>query len=479
MTVSADLTTMTAVELSGAIKNRKVSCREVMTAYLARIDRLNPKVNAIVALRDEAELLREADERDEDLARGDWRGPLHGFPHAVKDLSPVRGILSTEGSPILKDFVGKEDSIFVERLRRGGVVFIGKTNTPEFGLGSQTYNEVYGATRNPYDLSKTAGGSSGGAATALALRLQPVADGSDFGGSLRNPAGYNNVIGFRPSYGRVPAGPNKEIFFQQLSTDGAMGRNVADTAMLLSVMAGPDSRAPLSIDQNPAVFAEPLKHDPRGTRIGWLGDMGKMPMEPGVLDLCRKALGDFEALGCVVEEASIDFPVEKIWRTFVTLRHFFMIGRLQAYYNDPAKRALLKPEAVWEVENGLRLSAIQIHEAVAARAAWYQALRRAFEKFDFLVLPSSQVFPFDVTTHWPSEIAGTKMDSYHRWMEVMGPATLSTCPVIGLPAGFNEAGLPMGIQVMGPRQADLALLRLAYAYDEATGWAAKRPPPLD
>src|SRR5690348_5306153 len=299
----ADIVMMSAVSLGELIHSRRVSCLEVMNAYLDHIENLNPVVNAIVALQERPVLLAQARERDAQLAHGESMGPLHGFPHAVKDMQPVKGIRSTSGSPILKDFIPNADSVMVERLRKAGAIIIGKTNTPEFGLGSHTYNPVYGATRNAYDQSRSAGGSSGGAAVSLALRMLPVADGSDYGGSLRNPAGWNNVFGFRTSFGVVPiAGP--DVWLPSMGVTGPMARTVADLAILLSVQAGYDTRAPLSVTEDGRHFLGPLAANMKGKRIAWLGDLkGWAPHEAGVLDTCRAALKPFESLGCVVEEA--------------------------------------------------------------------------------------------------------------------------------------------------------------------------------
>jgi amidase len=469
---------MNALDLSQAIQSKRVSCREVMSAYLDHIDRLNPKVNAIVSLQGPELLLKQAAERDAQLARGESLGWMHGFPHAVKDLVATQGIRTTWGSP-LGDTVPGHDEIFVERLRKAGVILIGKTNAPEFGLGSQTYNSVFGATRNAYDQSKCAGGSSGGAAVSLALRMLPVADGSDMMGSLRNPAAYNNVIGFRPSFGRVPSGPADEVFAGQLSVEGPMGRSVADVARLLSVMAGPDPRAPLSIDQDPAMFARPLDRDFKGTRLAWLGDFsGGLPMEPGVMELCRQSFKAFESLGCTIEPAQPDFPLDRLWRTWLTLRHWLVGCGLASLYHDPAKRAKLKPEAQWEVEGSFSLTAQNVYDASVARTAWYQSVCRLFDSFDFLLLPSAQVFSFDVDLHWPREINGVKMDTYHRWMEVVIPGTLSGCPVINVPVGFSRQGLPMGMQIIGKHHQDFAVLQIAHAYEQAAPWVRDHLPPL-
>ena len=473
-----DIIMMDALALSDAIHSKRVSCREVMSAYLDHIERLNSKVNAIVSLQPADGLLKQAEDRDAQLARGESLGWMHGFPHAVKDLAPTKGIRTSGGSPLI-DSVPTHDAIFVERLRKAGVILIGKTNAPEFGLGSQTYNTIFGATRNAYDQSKCAGGSSGGAAVSLALRMLPMADGSDMMGSLRNPAAFNNVIGFRPSFERVPSGPSDEVFAHQLSVDGPMGRSVADVARLLSVMAGPDPRAPLSIDQDPARFARPLARDFIGTRLAWLGDFsGGLPMEPGVMDLCLQSFKAFESFGCTVEPAQPDFALDRLWSTWLTLRHWLVGCGLVNFYNDPAMRAKLKPEAQWEIEGSLQLTARQVYDAFVARTAWYQSVRRLFDSYDFLLLPSAQVFPFDVDVHWPHEINGVKMDTYHRWMEIVVPGTLSGCPVINVPVGFGPRSLPMGMQIIGRHNQDFAVLQIAYAYEQATHWMRDRLPPL-
>jgi amidase len=403
---------------------------------------------------------------------------MHGFPHAVKDLAAAKGLPFTSGSPIYKDRIADEDDLFVERIKAAGAIVIGKTNTPEMGLGSHTYNSVFGTTFNAYDQSKTAGGSSGGAAVALALRMLPVADGSDHGGSLRNPAAFNNVLGLRTSYGRVPANA-EEVFLPGLGVAGPMARNVADLARLLSVQAGYDPRVPLSIREDPAGFAAPLKGEVKGKRLAWFGDLGRhLPMEPGILDLCRGALRVFEELGCVVEEVVPDFDPERIWQAWLPLRHWQIGAVWAAAYADPEKRALMKPEALWEIESGFKVTAYDIHRASSVRTAWYQTVRRLFETYDFWLLPTAQLFPFDASLDWPKEIAGRAMDTYHRWMQVVVPATVSGCPAISVPVGFNAAGLPMGMQIVGPNHGERPILEIAHAYEEATGWVERKPPAL-
>jgi amidase len=472
-----DLVAADALQLSEWIRLRQVSCREVMSAFLDHIERVNTQANAIVSLRERTTLLAEADERDARLARGEYLGWMHGMPQAPKDLTPTADIPYTQGSPLFRNEVPTADSLMAARMRARGAIFIGKTNTPEFGLGSNTYNTVFGTTLNAYDPTRSAGGSSGGTAVALALRMLPVADGSDMMGSLRNPAGWNNVFGFRPSQGRVPSVPAHDLFFDQLGFAGPMGRNVPDLAMLLSTQAGYDARAPLSIADDPARFTGSLERDFGCARIGWLGDYdGYLPMEDGVLALCETALKDFESTGCKVEAARPDFAMERLWQTWLTLRHFSCAGRIGAIYRDPEKRALLKPEAQWEVERGLKLSGEDVWNATVTRSQWYNAVLSLFERYDYLVLPSAQLFPFDASEHWPKSIAGRTMDTYHRWMEVVIGGSLAGLPVISVPAGFNAQGLPMGLQVIGKPQADLSVLQLAHAYDRVTQWVQRRVP---
>lgn len=449
--------------LSRLVHGRQASSREILSAFLDRIDALNPRHNAVVSLRPREALLLEAEAADAHAAAGAPLGPLHGLPLAVKDLSPTHGLRTTFGSPIYADFIPETDSLLAERLKAAGALIIGKTNTPEFGLGSQTYNPVFGTTRNAFDPSRTAGGSSGGAAVAVALGMVPAADGSDFGGSLRNPAAFANIFGFRPSQGRVPSWPAADPYFSQLSTDGPMARTVEDLALLLGVMAGYDRRAPLSLDAPRPLFGD-LAASP-SPRVGWLGDLGgHLPFESGIIELCETALTSMDAIGAKVEALTPRFDFEDMWRSFVVLRQFNQLTRLKPLHDDPQKRALLKPEAIWEVEGGLALGAVDVSAAIQTRGRWYAEICRLFDTFDVLALPSAQVFPFAAETTWPRAIGIRAMDSYHRWMEVIVPATLSGCPVINVPVGFRD-GLPMGMQIIGRPRDDRALLAFAAAYE--------------
>jgi amidase len=473
-----ELTALDACALSQAIHRREVSAREVMHAYLARIDALNPKVNALVALLPHEGLLAQADERDAMLGRGQSMGWMHGFPMAIKELSPVAGLPLSMGSPLLAGQIAPHDSLMVARMKAAGGIVIGKSNVPEFGLGSHSYNPVFGTTRNPWDTTRSAGGSSGGAAVSLALQLQPVADGSDMMGSLRNPAAWNNVFGLRPSQGRVPYNPHAgDGYVALLGTEGPMGRTVRDVARLLAIQAGYDARQPLSIAQDGSAFAQPLVPAARGLRIGWLSDLGgHLPFEPGILPLCEAALKRFEALGAVVEPTSLGYSCDEVWQTWLTWRRFLVAGTLGPLGADPKKHALLKPEAQWEYDQGQGLSGPQVYAASSNRTRFYRHMVSLFERFDLLVLPTAQCWPFPAEWTWPREVAGRKMDTYHRWMEVVIYATLAGLPAMSVPVGFGENGLPMGMQLIGPPLGDSAVLNAAAAYETAIGdWLARRP----
>jgi amidase len=470
------ITSMSASELSQAIQGKDISCVEVMQAYLQRIHRYNPLYNAIVSLVDDSVLMHQAEQADQALKKGEYWGWMHGMPHAVKDLADARGLESSYGSPIFAGTVAAEDSLHVARIRAEGAIFIGKTNTPEFGLGSQSYNPVFGTTRNAYDPNLVAGGSSGGAATALAAQLVPTADGSDMMGSLRNPAGFNNVIGFRPSQGRIPSpSPQSNQYYEQLSTDGPMGRTVEDTIRLLHTMAGYDSRAPLSLRDSIPPYDDFRQSKLKDLKVGWMGDyQGYLPTEPGVLNLCESALKQLSAQGAMVDTCMPDFDMPQLWETWLTLRHWSMSDG-KPLYDDPQTRQLLKPELIWEIEGSLGMTAARVSEAGMNRSHWYRALHQLFERYDVLALPTAQVFPFSADIHWPKFIDGKSMGTYHRWMEVVIGGTLAGLPVVNLPAGFDPQGRPMGIQFMGPMGHDREVLEFAMAYEAATPYLDQRP----
>lgn len=453
-----------------------------MQAYLDRIDQVNPGYNALVALQKPEQLLAQAESKDADLSAGRSQGWMHGFPQAPKDLSMAIGIVTTMGSPLLATQVPQQDTLIVARARAAGAVMIGKSNTPEFGLGSHTFNEVYGATRNALNPALTAGGSSGGAAVALALNLLPVADGSDMMGSLRNPAAFNGVYGFRPSFGRVPSAPVPEIFVQQLGVEGPMGRTPQDCARLLATQAGADPRAPLSLPGTgeqfvplAAITANDLSSAPlQGKKIGWLGDLdGYLPTEAGLMDIVSGAVGQLEKLGAHIEPIALGIDPDRLWRSWLTLRQGLQGGKLAPYLADPEKAARLKPEARWEAEQAHQASAVDFFRASAERSAWFQAALALFEQVDFLIMPSAQVFPFNITERWPREIAGRQMDTYHRWMEATIPATLAGLPAISIPipipAGDNPAAPRQiaGYQLIGRPQQDAEVLATAIAIHES------------
>lgn len=464
---------LTLAKVHAAVATGTYSYEQLMLDTLNTISRDNDSINAIVALQAKSTLLDQARLAD----RSTVSGPLHGIPMALKDLVNVAGVLSTFGSPLLKDNIPFKDDLVVERIRNAGAIIIGKTNTPEFGFGSQTYNTVYGVTATPYDTKKTSGGSSGGAAAALAAGMLIVADGSDMMGSLRNPAAFCNVYGFRPSYGLIPNEPNGDIFMNQLATLGPMARTPEDLASLLDVMAGPDKRHPHSIQTVPD-FASSLFIPPtKGQRIAWLGDWGgAYPTEPGVLDTCEQALKVLEEAGHSVEAVVAPFGAEQLWQSWTHLRSFAIAANLGDTYHNETTRSQLKPEAVFEIEMGLSLTSSDIAKANHIRSDWFAKATTLFSNFDVLVLPSSQVFPFDKSQHWPTQINQTQMSSYHRWMEVVIPASLIGIPALNVPAGFSESGLPMGMQLIGARRTDLSLLQLGQQYHEATLWPQKRPP---
>ena len=471
---------MSALALSKAIHNKQVSCREVMQAYLKQIETHNPASNAIVSLAPQDALLAQADERDAQLGRGQSMGWMHGLPQAVKDLLDVQGFRTSHGSPLTPLTPASKDSLMAARMRAAGCIMIGKTNTPEFGLGSHTFNEVFGATRNAWDPSKTAGGSSGGAAVALAQRMLPVADGSDFMGSLRNPAGWNHVFGMRPSQGRVPRPSLPDVFIAQLGTEGPMARSVSDMAMLLSTQAGYDARAPLSIQESGAAFAQSLDASMKGKRVGWLGNLnGYLPMESGVLEVCQDALKVLETTGCSVDTTHLGMQPEEIWDAWLVWRKALAGASTGAYAHLPNWREKVKPEAQWEYDQSLDLTGTQLMKASAARTRYYQSMIDLFESFDVLAIPAAQVWPFDIKERWPQNIAGRSMDTYHRWMEVVIYPTFAGLPAISVPAGFSAQGLPMGLQLIGKPKGDFELLQVAHAYEMATqDLIQKRPPGL-
>jgi amidase len=459
-----------ATELARLLRARAVSAVEVMNACLSQIKKVNPKVNAICTLVDEAQLLDQARAADDRLAKSGPVGPLHGFPHAVKDLVPTAGIRTTYGSPIYKDTIPSEDALLVQRLKAAGAIIIGKTNTPEFGAGSQTFNPVFGPTKNPFDLTKTCGGSSGGAAVAVATGMMPVADGTDLGGSLRNPPSFCNVVGFRPSIGRVPAWPSSQPW-TTMSVTGPIARSVQDAALLLSVMAGPDQRAPIAIDEPGTVFRGSLARNFKGVRIAWSRDLGRYPVEPAVTQVCEGARRVFSDLGASVDDGQPDFADAD--EVFQVLRAWSFA---QEHGEDLRQhRDLLKDTVVWNVEQGLKLTGADVSRAETKRAALYHRVRTFLERYEFLVLPVSQVAPFPVEVEWVKTINGVTMKTYIDWMATCYAITLTGLPAASVPCGFTADGLPVGLQIVGRHHRDLDVLKLAHAFEQATHVARKRP----
>ncbi|PSL21818.1 amidase [Shimia abyssi] len=457
--------------LLAALRSGELSAETVMAATLERVKARNAAVNAIVDLREADVLMSEARAADQ----GTIRGKLHGLPMAIKGLAHVQGTRNTEGSPLYVDRISEVDSRFVSLLRNEGAIFIGKTNVPEFGLGSHSYNPVHGVTRNPYAEGRTAGGSSGGAGAALAMGMVALADGSDAMGSLRNPAGWNNVYGFRPSFGVVPREPGDEVFWQQLSTLGPMARSPRDIALMMDVMAEPNPAVPFNTPRQPWALGEAPTVS--GVRVGWLGDWGgAMPMEQGILDLCKGGLSVLSNLGAEVAPMAAPFDAEEMFASWRDLRAFALAGDMAGLFENPETRARLKPEAQWEIACGQELSVAQLHAACATRSAWFRRAAAVFEDVEVLALPVSQCWPFPIDWDWPKEISGRAMDTYHRWMQVMVPVSLIGLPAISVPVGFSDQGLPMGMQLFARKGADVALLQVAEAYHQATGWPQSHPP---
>jgi amidase len=449
------------------LRARKVSASELMQAYIARIERLNPQVNAIVTFLPE-QALKAAKALDRRKA---FDRPLAGLPIAYKDLLPTKGVRTTWGSPIYRDHVPVQNHLIVDRLSAAGAILIGKTNTPEFGAGSQTYNVVFGATRNPYDLSKTAGGSSGGAAAAVAAGMLPFADGSDLAASLRNPGNYCNVVGFRPTPGRVPSWPARNAW-DTLSTLGPLGRTVEDAAFLLAAMAGPDPRAPTAIAEPGSIFGRPLRRNFRKTRLAWSRDLGGLPMDRRVIGVLEPALAVFRRLGCTVEEAEPDFSGAT--EAFETLRAVGFLGRYGALLKE--QRDQLKDTVIWNIEEGLKRSPEQIARATALRSELFHRLRAFLEKYEFLLCPVNPLPPFPVEVEWPREVNGTRLENYLDWMKSCYYITITSHPAISVPAGFTPEGLPVGLQIVGRYRDDFGVLQLAHAYEQETEHWKRRPP---
>jgi amidase len=441
-----------------------------MAAFLRQIERLNPKINAIVAKLDDDRCLTLAADADRRLERGDEVGSLHGLPFAFKDLDPAVGFPMTRGSKIFKDFMPGEDSVLVERLKRAGVIPIGKTNVSEFGMGSHTYNDVYGVTLNPYDLTKSAGGSSGGAGAALAAGLLPLASGSDLGGSLRNPANFNNIVALRPTVGLVPSAPTA-LPFLGFTVKGPMARSVADVAFLLSAMAGADPHDPATYPSEPDVFRKPLDRNFKNVRVAWCPDLGGLPLDRRVRSVLEAQRKTFIDLGCIVENACPDLSgAEEVFLTLRAWNYWHTLGPLLGHH-----RHEMKPEAVWQIELGKSLSGADVANAMARHGELMQRMHVFQEKYEFLLCAVNQVPPFDASLHWPREIDGVKMENYLSWMKSAYWISATFCPAISVPAGFTSDDLPVGIQIVGRYRDDLGVLQAAYAFEQSTGFGRRRP----
>ena len=468
---SDDICFMRAVDMVEAIRKKKISAREIMQAHLKQISRVNAKVNAMVTLVPEEQLMAQAASADEALAQGRWLGPLHGLPIGVKDLHETKGIRTTFGSPLHKDFMPDFDCRVVEREKEAGAIVIGKTNVPEFGLGSQTFNPVFGPTRNPYDLTKTCGGSTGGGSVALACGMVPLADGSDMGGSLRNPPNFCNIVGIRPSPGRVPDVPSRLGWFT-LSVPGPVARNVTDCAYFLGVLAGFDPQSPISIDQSGSQFTQPLGNRSfKGVRVAMFKDLG-LPWDPEVKSAVQAQRKAFESLGCIVEDAEPDFSDAN--ESFLAWRHWSVelgFGDLIAAHGDQ-----LNEYIHWHVAEGRKLTGPYLSRVEAKRTALYERLCGFKGEYDFFILPVNQVLPFDVNTHYPTEIAGVKMENYIAWMKSAYYISAAGNPAMSVPCAFSASGLPIGIQIVGRHHDDWGVLQLAYAFEQATNIGKRRPP---
>ena len=471
--MNTDICRLTARELATRIRARQLSAVDVLSAHLQQIERVNPRVNAIITLVPEL-AMKAARHADEAMMRGAAVGPLHGLPIAHKDLQLTKDVRTTFGSPIFKDFVPAQDSLVVERLRQAGAIALGKTNTPEFGAGSQTFNAVFGPTLNPYALTKTCGGSSGGAAVALACGMIPIADGSDMGGSLRNPAAFCNVVGLRPSPGRVPTWPAASGW-STLGVEGPMGRTVADTALLLSAMAGPDRRSPLSLHEAGGAFSAPLDRAFNGVRVAWWKDLGGLPVDRAVRDVVNGQRRIFESLGCRVDDAEPDLRgADDIFKTLRALAFAVGIGDVVSRH-----RALVKDTILWEIDRAQRLTAADVVRAETERTELYHRMRVFMAQYDFFVLPVTQVPPFDVTQPYVTEIDGEQMETYIDWMKSCYFISVTAHPAISVPAGFTFEGLPVGIQIVGRYQDDFGVLQMAHAFEQAAQVTPRWPHLID
>jgi len=465
-----DLCFASATELSKLIRSKKISVAQLIRAHLDQIERLNPTLNAIVTLTAES-AMAEALIADQKIAANDPVGILQGLPVAHKDLFLTRGVRTTFGSLAYKDFVPDVDSLPVERLKKAGAISLGKTNTPEFGAGSQTFNAVFGSTPNPYDLSKTCGGSSGGGAVALASGMIALADGTDLGGSLRNPASFCNIVGIRPSVGRVPSWPDS-LGWQTMSVSGPMARSVQDLALAMAAMSGPDDRSPISLEAPGEIFLNPLARSFKGCKVAFSANLGGLPVEPDVARVVESTRAVFQEIGCDVvndepdiAEADEIFMLWRAWRTELRITPLLKEHRAQ-----------IKDTVIWNAEQGLPITGPQLARAEAKRTELYHRMREFFKKYEFLVLPVTQVAPFSIEEEYPAQVNGIKMNTYIDWQKTCYLISALGNPAMSVPAGFTESGLPVGIQIVGRHRDDFGILQLAHAFEQKTLFAQRKPP---
>ena len=465
----SDLVFKTAREQARLVAQGEVASAELVRAHLEQIERVNPAVNAMVTMVADS-AMEQARAADKARSSGEELGPLHGLPVAIKDLQDTAGILTTQGSPIYKDNVPTRDALIVERVKNAGAIVVGKSNTPEFGAGSQTFNPIFGATLNPYNTSKTCGGSSGGAGVALACGMVPIATGSDHGGSLRNPAAWSNVVGIRPSQGRVPS-INGPLGWSTPSTDGPMGRTVGDVALQLSVTAGHDRRSPMSIWESGERFAGSLERDFRGVRVAWSKDLGGRPIDAENSRVTESQRQVFESLGCVVDNDEPDLSSAD--EIFLAKRAFdFGIKHEDHLRNH---RDLMKETVVWNTEQGLKQPALELAHAERLRTRLWEQLMVFFDEYEFLALPVTSVPPFSIEEEYVTEINGTQLDTYLDWMWPCYTISATGLPAISVPAGFTEDGLPVGLQIVGRPRDEMGLLQLAHAFEGETNHWKQRP----
>ncbi|HEV7870783.1 MAG TPA: amidase [Modestobacter sp.] len=465
-----DLCTRPATELAALLRDREVTARELMDAHLDRIERLDPQLNAIITLDPEGARTA-ADAADARLAAGEPVGPLHGLPVAHKDTHATGGMRTTWGSPLHAETVPAHDELVVARLKAAGAIRVGKTNVPEFAAGSHTFNTLFGATHNPYRHGLSAGGSSGGAAAALAAGLVPLAEGSDMGGSLRNPAAFCNVVGLRPTPGRVPTHP-APLGWSQLSVQGPLGRTVGDVALAMSVLAGPDPRVPISLTDDPAGFAAPLPTALTGLRVAWAPDLGgRVTVDPAITAVLASSVGVFESLGAVVEEDCPDLSGAD--EVFGTLRAWLF----EASFGEISRRSpdRVKESIRWNAEMGAKLTGPDLARAEQLHTRLHERVVGFFDRFDVLLAPTTQVLPFPVEIEYPTEIGGVRQDNYLEWMRSCTLISATGCPALSVPGGFTADGLPVGLQIIAAPRADRRVLEVGHAFEQATGFGRRRP----